>query len=239
MQLTFLERKVSQRTFRRAARLSANESFPPAPGFSRVSGCPLASALNSRRVAARDNSRPWQLAIARAHRTANARPRPSAWALNSRPWQLAAARAHRTASARPRPSAWAVNSRQWQLAIARAHRTASARPRPSAWAVNSRPGQLAIARAHQAANARARGLHPRQFAARGRAGQFAPWSGELRSRLCKPPAHVRAGGCAWNFLRPRTLYFTGSALDFCEFSLNFPCIFGKIGTRKQPLSQIF
>ena len=69
--------------------------------------------------------------------------------------------------------------------------------------------------------------------------QFAPWSGELRSRLCKPPAHVRAGGCAWNFLRPRTLYFTGPALDFCEFSLNFPCIFGKIGIRKQPLSQIF
>ena len=57
--------------------------------------------------------------------------------------------------------------------------------------------------------------------------------------LIKPPAHVRAGGCAWNFLRPRTLYFTGPALDFCEFSLNFPCIFGKIGTRKQPLSQIF
>ena len=104
---------------------------------------------------------------------------------------------------------------------------------------NSRPWQLAIARAHRTASARARGLHPWQFAARGRAGQFAPWSGELRSRLCKPPAHVRAGGCAWNFLRPRTLYFTGPALDFCEFSLNFPCIFGKIGTRKQPLSQIF
>ena len=194
MQLTFLERKVSQRTFRRAARLSANESFPPAPGFSRVSGCPLASALNSRRVAARDNSRPWQLAIARAHRTANARPRPSAWALKSRPWQLAIARAHREASARPRPSAWALNSRPGQLAAARAHQTASARPRPSAWAVNSRPlaaryrscssnrqrtsaaqclgsqfapWQLAIARAHQAANARARGLHPRQFAPKG------------------------------------------------------------------------
>ena len=185
MQLTFLERKVSQRTLRRAARLSANASFPPAPSFSRVSGCPLASALNSRRVAARDNSRPWQLAIARAHQAASARPRPSARALNSRPWQLAAARAH------------------------------------------------------QAASARARGLHPWQFAARGRAGQFTPWSGELRSRLCKPPAHVRAGGCAWNFLRPRTLYFTGPALDFCEFSLNFPCIFGKIGIRKQPLSQIY
>ena len=101
MQLTFLERKVSQRTLRRAARLSANASFAPAPNFSRVSGCPLASALNSR---------PWQLAIARAHRTASARPRSSAWALKSRPWQLAIARAHRTASARPRPSARALNS---------------------------------------------------------------------------------------------------------------------------------
>ena len=40
---------------------------------------------NSRRVAARDKSRLWQLAIARAHRTANARARPSAWAVNSRP----------------------------------------------------------------------------------------------------------------------------------------------------------
>ena len=24
--------------------------------------------------------------------------------------------------------------------------------------------------------------------------QFAPWGGELRSRLCEPPVHVRAGG---------------------------------------------
>ena len=39
---------------------------------------------------------------------------------------------------------------------------------------NSRLGQLAAARAHQEASARARGLHPRQFAARGRAGQVAP-----------------------------------------------------------------
>ncbi len=293
MQLTFLERKVSQRTLRRAARLSANESFPPAPGFSRVSGCPLASALNSRRVVARDNSRPWQLAIARAHREASARPRPSAWALNSRPWQLAIARAHRTASARARPSAWALNSPPGSsLSLVLIERPAHVRgpvpglsnraPGSSLSLVlikppthvrgpvpglsNRAPGsslslvlieppahvrgpvpglsirapwQLAIARAHRTASARPRGLHPRQFAARGRAGQFAPWSGELRSRLCKPPAHVRAGGCAWNFLRPRTLYFTGPALDFCEFSLNFPCIFGKIGIRKQPLSQIF
>ena len=50
---------------------------------------------------------------------------------------------------------------------------------------NSRPGQLAAARAHQENSARARGLHPRQFA---------PWGGELRSRLCEPLARVRAGG---------------------------------------------
>ena len=37
-------------------------------------------------------------------------------------------------------------------------------------------------------------MHPRQFAARGRAGQFAPGGGELRSRLYEPLAHVRGGG---------------------------------------------
>ena len=36
-------------------------------------------------------------------------------------------------------------------------------------------------------SARARGLHPRHFA---------PWGGELRSRLCEPLARVRAGGRA-------------------------------------------
>ena len=46
---------------------------------------------------------------------------------------------------------------------------------------------LAVARAHQENSARARGLHPRQFA---------PWGGELRSRLCEPLARVRAGGRA-------------------------------------------
>ena len=66
-------------------------------------------------------------------------------------------------------------SRLWQLAIARAHRTTNARARPSAWAVNSR------------------GLHPRQFA---------PGGGELRSRLCEPPAHVRGGGCVLYSHRP-------------------------------------
>ena len=194
MQLTFLERKVSQRTLRRAARLSANASFAPAPNFSRVSGCPLASALNSRRVAARDNSRQRTAAKRRAcakekrtcapgaerserksflmklffkkvstlpltfigaQRRKESQGNSAAFfpaggvpplsirgpvpGLSIRaPWQLAIARAHQAASARPRPSAWAVNSRPWQLAIARAHRTASARPRPSAWAVNSR-----------------------------------------------------------------------------------------------------
>ena len=47
------------------------------------------------------------------------------------------------------------------------------------------------------------GLHPRQFAAECLRCQFAPGGGELRSRLCEPPAHVRGpvpglsirGGC--------------------------------------------
>ena len=66
---------------------------------------------NSRRVAARDKSRPWQLAIARAHRATSARPRRSASAVNSR-----------RVAARDK-------SRLWQLAIARAHRATSARAR--------------------------------------------------------------------------------------------------------------
>ena len=52
---------------------------------------------------------------------------------------------------------------------------------------NSRQWQLAAARAHRENSVRARGLHPRQFA---------PWGGELRSRLCEPLARVRAGGRA-------------------------------------------
>ena len=130
MQLTFLERKVSQRTLRRAARLSANESFPPAPGFSRVSGCPLASALNSRRVAARDNSRPWQLAIARAHRTASARPRPSAWALNSRPlaarYRSCSSRGQRTSAAQCLGCQFAPMAARYRSCSSRGQRTSAA-----------------------------------------------------------------------------------------------------------------
>ena len=97
----------------------------------------------------------------------------------------------------------------------------SPRMQPSAWVLKSRLGQLAGARAHQEASARARGLHPGQFAARGRAGQFAPMAARCRSCssnrqrtsagvaprairalgsslalvLIKRPAHVRGGGC--------------------------------------------
>ena len=62
-------------------------------------------------VAARDKSRPWQLAIARAHQEGCARARPSAWVRNSRcvavrdksrPWRRAMARAHRENCARAR-----------------------------------------------------------------------------------------------------------------------------------------
>ena len=58
--------------------------------------------------------------------------------------------------------------------FARAHRAVSARPRPSAWALNSRLWQLAVALLFKRLAHVRGGLHPRQFAARGRAGQFAP-----------------------------------------------------------------
>ena len=58
----------------------------PVPGLSLRGGC---TPGNSRRVAARDKSRLGQLAAARAHREASARPRRSASAVTSRLWQLA------------------------------------------------------------------------------------------------------------------------------------------------------
>ena len=157
MQLTFLERKVSQRTLRRAARLSANESFPPAPGFSRVSGCPLASALNSRRVAARDNSRPWQLAIARAHREASARPRPSAWALNSRPlaarYRSCSSRGQRTSAAQCLGCQFAPLAARYRSCSSNRQRTcAGVAPqaiRAKGRRLNAAPVQTASARARR------------------------------------------------------------------------------------------
>ena len=106
----------------------------PVPGLSLRGGC---TPGNSRRVAARDKSRLWQLAVARAHREASARARglhPRQFAARGRAGQVAPvaarfARAHREASARPRRSASAVTSRLGQLAVARAHRIASARAR--------------------------------------------------------------------------------------------------------------
>ena len=71
-------------------------------------------------VAARDKSRPWRRAMARAHQEGCARARPSAWVLNSRcvaardksrPGRRAMARAHQEGCARSRPSAWVLNSR--------------------------------------------------------------------------------------------------------------------------------
>ena len=65
----------------------------------------------SRCVAARDKSRPWRRAMARAHQEGCARARPSAWVLNSRcvaardmsrPWRRALARAHRESCVRAR-----------------------------------------------------------------------------------------------------------------------------------------
>ena len=134
---------------------------------------------NSRRVAARDKSRLWQLAsLVLIERPAHVRggctpgnSRRVAARDKSRLGQLAVARAHREASARARglhPRQFAARGRAGQVApvaarFARAHREASARPRRSASAVTSR------------------GLHPGQFAARGRAGQVAPWAARCRS----------------------------------------------------------
>ena len=80
-------------------------SAPPCFRWETTAAGRGASAVNSRRVTARDNSRlgvlvpsgdrsgPTEpagetLAAARAHRTTNARARPSAWAVNSRPGVL-------------------------------------------------------------------------------------------------------------------------------------------------------
>ena len=153
-------------------------------------------------MAVRDNSRLGQLAAARAHQEASARARglhPRQFAARGRAGQVAPvaarfARAHRTTSARPR------GLHPWQFApvaarFARAHRTTSACPRGCtpgnsrrvAVRDNSRLGQLAAARAHQEVRARPRGLHPWQFAARGRAGRAA----FLRSARAGPSAKAR------------------------------------------------
>ena len=171
-----------------------------------------------------------------------------------------AARCRSCSSNRQRTSAAQCPGSQFAPLAARYRSCSSNRQRTSAaQCLGSQfaPWQLAIARAHQALT-HARGPVPGlSIRAPGSSLSLvlieppthvrgpvpglsirAPGS-SLPLVLIEPPAHVRAGGCVLDFLRPRTLYFTGPALDFCEFSLNFPCIFGKIGTRKQPLSQIY
>ena len=59
----------------------------------------------------------------------------------------------------------------------------------------SRLGQLAVARAHREASARARGLHPGQFAARGRAGQVAPVAARFARAHRIASARARRGRC--------------------------------------------
>ena len=114
----------------------------PVPGLSLRGGC---TPGNSRRVAARDKSRLWQLAsLVLIERSAHVRggctpgnSRRVAARDKSRLGQLAVARAHREASARPRglhPGQFAARGRAGQVApvaarFARAHREASARPR--------------------------------------------------------------------------------------------------------------
>ena len=127
-------------------------------------------------VAARDKSRPWQLAIARAHQEGCARARPSAWVLNSRcvaardksrPWRRAMARAHQEGCARARPSAWVRNSRcvaardksrPWRRAMARAHRENCARARGVAGRGLEKPGILRGAWPHGTSRARGSSL---------------------------------------------------------------------------------
>ena len=60
----------------------------------------------------------------------------------------------------------------------------------------SRLWQLAAARAHREASARPRGLHPRQFAARGRAGQVAPVAARFARAHREINARARRGWCA-------------------------------------------
>ncbi len=134
-------------------------------------------------VAVRDMSRPWQLAIARAHRENCARPRPSAWALNSRcvaardksrPWRRAMARAHQEGCARARPSAWVLNSR----CVAARDKS---RPWRRAYGPRSSRGLRTFA-------AQCLGS---QFAVRGCTGQIAPMAAGLWPALIKRVAHVR------------------------------------------------
>ena len=70
-------------------------------------------------MAARDKSRPWQLAIARAHQEGCARARPSAWVLNSRLGVLVPS-GDRSGLTEPAGET---------LAVARAYRENCARPR--------------------------------------------------------------------------------------------------------------
>ena len=162
-----------------------------------------------------------------------------------------------TASARPRPSAWALNSPPGSsLSLVLIERPAHVRGPVPGLSIRAPGSSLSLVLIEPPAHVRgpvpglsirAPGSSPPLVLIKPPAHARGPVPGlsirapgsSLSLVLIKPPAHVRAGGCAWNFLRPRTLYFTRPALDSCEFSLNFPCIFGKIGTRKQPLSQIF
>ena len=126
-------------------------------------------------VAARDKSRPWRRAMARAYREDCARPRPSAWALNSRLGVLVPS-GDRSGLTEPAGET---------LAIARAHRTASARARPSAWVLKSR-------RVAARGDSRLGVLVP----SGDRPGPTEPAGETLASLvLIKPLAHVRGGGC--------------------------------------------
>ena len=177
-------------------------------------------------VAARDKSRPWQLAIARAHQEGCARARPSAWVLNSRcvaardksrPWRRAMARAHQEGCARARPSAWVRNSRcvavrdksrPWRRAMARAHRENCARARGVAGRGLEKPGILRGAWPYGTSRARGGGLMARAYRescvrARGVVGRgleglshWGVWPGAVHLDWSKSPRWMGARRCA-------------------------------------------
>ena len=158
---------------------------------------------------------------ARAHQVTNARPRPSAWALNSRPWQLATARAHQEDSARARglhPRRFAPMAAR----SARAHREDSARARglhPRRFA----PMAARSARAHREDSTRSRGLHPGQFAPMAACSARAHREDSARARRRRVKVSstfskvAGAAGARWAPSSARSPLPRRSVLDVCHW----------------------
>ena len=145
-------------------------------------------------VAARDKSRPWRRAMARAHQKGCARSRPSAWVLNSRcvaardksrPWRRAygprSSRGLRTCAG----CSWSGIGKAWHTSWCVAARD------------KSRPWRRAMARAHQEGCARARGVVGRGLEGLSHGGSLA---GRSASGLVKIPALDGGKALCWGFL---------------------------------------